>query len=70
MVMPARRYNAPNRRVWRRFVHKLAAELTGFWQRCWNAERFIIFQMVILQHARNVTGSGAIQRSILCRLDA
>ena len=32
-VMPARRYAAPIRRVRHRFVHTLAAELTGVRQR-------------------------------------
>ena len=41
VVMPTRRYNAPSRRVGRRFVQALSAELMGGRQRHWNAERFL-----------------------------
>ena len=54
-VMPTRKYDVTSGRVGRLFVQAMAAELTGVWQRLWNAEVFIVFQMVILQHARNVT---------------
>ena len=56
-AMPARRYDVPSGRVGRRFVQALAAELTGIWQRRWNAERFIVFQTATLQRAQNVTNS-------------
>ena len=68
--MPARRYDALSGRVGCCFVHALATEITGFWQHHWNTERFIVLQTVILQRARNMTRSGAIQRRIDCRLDA
>ena len=54
-AMLARRYDAPSRIVGRRFVQALAAELTRVWQRRWNAERFIVFQTVTLQHDHHVT---------------
>ena len=69
-VMSARWYDAPIGRVRCRFVQVLAAELTGVWQRFWNAERFIVFQTMILQRARHVTKSCEIQQRIDWRLDA
>ena len=68
-AMPARRYDVPSGRVGRRFVQALAAELTGIWQRRWNAERFIVFQTVTLQHARHVPKSCEIRQRIDRRLD-
>ena len=68
--MPARRYDALSGRVRCRFVHALAVELIGFWQHRWNAERFIIFQTVILQRAQNVIKSCEIRRRIDQRLNA
>ena len=68
--MPARWYDALSGRVGRRFVHALAVELIGFRQHRWNAERFIIFQTVILQRALNVIKSCEIRRRIDRRLDA
>ena len=38
-------------------------------RRC-NSERFIVFQMVILQRSRHVTASQAIHQKIEMRLDA
>ena len=63
-VMTARRYGAPSGRVRRRFVHALSAELTGVRKQCWNAERLILIQMVILQRARHMTSYSAIRRRI------
>ena len=68
--MPARQYNVPIGRVGRRFVYVLAMELTGVWQNSWNAESFIAFQTVILQHDQYVTISSAIRGRINRRLDA
>ena len=68
-VMPTRRYNVPRRIVGHHFVHVLAVLLTRVWQRRWNSERFIVFQTVILQCNRHVTGSGTIWRRINHRLD-
>ena len=70
VVMPAQIYDAPRRRFGRSFVYVLGAELTGVWQRCWNAERLIVFQTMILQHDQQLTRSGAIQKRIEHWLDA
>jgi hypothetical protein len=63
-------YDAPKGAVGKRFVEELAVIIQGIISRKWNAERFIIFQMVILQRARGVSGSGAIRARIINRLDA
>ena len=68
--MPVRQYNAPSRRVGRRFIQVLAVELTIFQQHCWNAERFVVFHMVILKRAWHVTKSCKIRRRINQWLDA
>ena len=63
-------YNAPSRKVGRRFVVDLLEDLCGVQDRRWNSERFNAFQTVILQLARQVTTPQAIRRSIRKRLDA
>ena len=50
-VMPARSYDTPSGRVGRSFVYALATELTGFRKRRLNADRFIVFQKVIIERA-------------------
>ena len=51
VVIPSRRYDAPNGKVGRRFVVALVGELRGVQDRVWNSERSIVFQNVILQRA-------------------
>ena len=68
--MPVQQYDALSGRVGRRFVHNLAVELTGFRQRHWKAERFIVFQTMIIQYARHVGKSCKIKQRINRRLDA
>jgi hypothetical protein len=48
----------------------LAAELEGVTSRKWNSERFIVFQMVILQRAKGVTKAGDIKRRLSTRMDS
>ena len=60
----------PNRRVGSCFVHALATKLTGVRKCRWNAERFVIFQTVILQCAWHTTKLYEIQKWIDRRLDA
>ena len=69
-VMTTRRYDAPSRRVKHRFVHALTMDLTGVLERRWNAERFIVFQTVIIQRARNNNILCKIRQQIDQRLDA
>ena len=50
-VMPSRGHDTPIRRVGHRFVGTLGVDLKGVRDRLWNSERFIVFQMVILDQA-------------------
>ena len=69
-VMPSQRYEAPSRKVRRRFVNNLVGELWGVCDRWWNSEQFIVFQTVTLKRAHHVTASQDIRRRINKRLDA
>ena len=69
-VMPSWRYGAPSRKVGRRFVVALVEELRRVWDRRYNLERFIAFQMVILKQARHVNAYQAICQRIEKRLEA
>ena len=62
--MTSRLYDAPSGIFGRRFVYTLTAKLTGFWQRHWKVERFIVFQTMILQRTRHMTNFRAIRRRI------
>jgi hypothetical protein len=63
-------YDAPSGAVGRRFIDMLAVILEGLISRKWNAERFIVFQMVVLQRTRDVTRAADIKERITKRLDA
>ena len=39
-----------------RFVHALSVDLARFSERCWSTKRFIVFQAVILQCNRHLSG--------------
>ena len=54
VALPAQRYDVPVGRVDRIFVDALAEELEGVDGRRWNVERFIVFQVVILQRTTEV----------------
>jgi hypothetical protein len=70
IVLPCQRYDAPSGAVGRRFVRILTEELRGIRSRKWNAERFIVFQAVVLQRSREVKNAGAIKRRLSNRMDA
>ncbi len=70
IVLPSQRYNAPSGAVGRRFVRILTEELSGIRARKWNSERFIVFQMVVLQKSKDVKTSGAIRRRLTTRMDS
>ncbi len=70
IVLPAQRYNAPGGPVGRRFVRMLAEEMSGIRSRKWNSERFIVFQMVILQRSKGVTKAGDIKKRLSNRMDS
>ena len=63
-VMMDRQYNAPWRKVGRTFLQALISELQGLRAWRWNAERFIVFHMVIMLCAHLISGAQAIQRQI------
>jgi hypothetical protein len=60
IVLPSQRYNAPSGAIGRCFILFLAEELKGIVSQKWNSKRFIVFQMVVLQRARDVKTSSAI----------
>lgn len=61
--MPGRhdgqRYNTPSGAVGRCFLCILTEETDGIISQKWNSEEFIVFQMAVLQSARDV-------KNILC----
>eukprot|EP00978_Attheya_sp_CCMP212_P042445 scaffold258630_cov55-Attheya_sp.AAC.1 len=54
VALPTKRYNAPGGHVGCQFIEVLVDELEGIRKRKWNSDRFIVFQMVILQRTKNV----------------
>ena len=66
----SRLYDAPIRKVGQSFVVALVEDLRGVRDRLWNLERFIVFQMVIVQKSRHVTASQEIRRRIEKILEA
>ena len=70
VVMLLRRYDALSGIVGQWFVRTLGEEMKEVRDRRWNSERFIVFQMVILQRARHVTYPQACSRFSIRRLIA
>jgi hypothetical protein len=70
VVFPSQTYDAPKGAVGTRFIEELAELILGILDRRINAEQFIVFQMVMLQRSREVTGASAIRRRITRWLDA
>jgi hypothetical protein len=54
IVYPSFTYDAPSGAVGCHFIEKLAELLDGVRARKMNAERFIVFQIVIMQRSRDV----------------
>ena len=67
--MPTQHYDAPSKKVGKRFVVILYVEIDRVFARKWNAERVIVFQSVILQRAQGVNNSAQIRKRILFQLD-
>ena len=64
--MPTQRcYDAPSGKVGKIFVGILPVKIDGVHDRKWNAERVIVFQSVILQHAQGFDISAQIRKHIL-----
>ena len=70
VVLPQRRYSVPKGAVGRRFVDLLASELEGVKERTWNAERFLVFTMVVLQRTPAVKRATDIRARLQSRMDA
>ena len=70
VALPSQRYNAPGGSVGRRFVRMLTEEMRGIHSRKHNSEKYIVFQIVILQKSKMVTASGDIKRRIGKRMDS
>ena len=64
VCIPTQHYYALSRKFGRRFVGILSVELDWVCARNWNAERVIVFQSVILQHAQGVNNSAQIRKRI------
>jgi hypothetical protein len=67
---PSHAYGLPSGAVGKRFVERAAEELKGVKSRKWNSEKFIVFQLVVLQQSRDVKRSRDVRRQISRRLDA
>jgi hypothetical protein len=70
IALPSQGYDVPSGAVGKRFVNILVLELEGIRRRQWNSERFLVFQMVVLQRSKEVSGAANIRRRITTRLDA
>ena len=70
VVFPSKAYDVPSGAAGKRFVRMVASLLNGVKSRKWNAEKFIVFQMVVLQRTRDVKRSRDIRRRITRRMDA
>jgi hypothetical protein len=69
IVYPSQRYDAPSGKVGRRFVESITTLLDGVQTRKWNAERFLLFQMVVMQRTRDVTRLRDIRKRIMLRME-
>ena len=70
VVMPARQYKATTGKVGGLFVQSLTNNLRGVRACRWNTKWFIVFLMVILYHATQITAPHTIWRRIGKHLDA
>jgi hypothetical protein len=70
VTLPPQRYDVPSGPIGRRFVRLLTKELEGIKSRKWNSEKFLVYQMVILQRSKEVSGAGSIKRRLSKRMDA
>ena len=67
--MPSCCYDAPSRKVGRRFVGALQENLCGVQARWWNSEQFIVLKTVMMQQDQYITAYHAIQRQIKKRIN-
>ena len=57
-------YDATGSKIGWLLFRTISLEVTGVHSHCWDYKQFIVFQMVILQCARNVTDTQTIQHRI------
>ena len=69
VCMPTQHCNSPSGKVRKRFVGIRSIELDRICARTWNAERVIVFQSILLQHAQIVNNFTLIRKCILFRLN-
>jgi hypothetical protein len=69
IIYPSASYNTPSGAVGCRFIKKLAELIEGIQTHKLNAEEFIVFQIVILQHSPNVKQAKDIRKQISRRMD-
>jgi hypothetical protein len=70
VVYPCQSYDVPKGPVGKRFIEMVSDSLEAILARKWNAEKFIVFSLVILQRSRNVRQSKDIRARISRRMDA
>jgi hypothetical protein len=69
IVYHCRQYSLPNGTVGHRFLGMLTEIIEGIISRKWNSERWIVFQVVILQCTREVKGAKDIKERLIRRMD-
>ena len=70
IVFPSQMYDVPSGAVGKRFLEMVVDLLEGIHDRRWNSERFIVFQLVILQRSRDVKQAKDIRKRMARRMDA
>ncbi|WP_288993061.1 hypothetical protein, partial [uncultured Marinobacter sp.] len=69
VVYHSRQYNVPKGKVGHRFLEMITDNIEGVISRKWNSERWIVFQMVILQCSRDVSGAKGIRDRLTRRMN-
>jgi hypothetical protein len=67
---PSQRYDAPNGPVGGRLVETMTSLMEGVKSRKWNSERFLLFQIVVLQHTREMMRARDTKKRLKWRMDA
>jgi hypothetical protein len=70
IALLSQHYDAPSGALGQNFICLLTKELEGICCRKWISEWFLVFQMVMLQHSREVKTSSAIRRRLTMRMDS
>jgi hypothetical protein len=70
IVFPSQTFDAPSGAIGRRFIEILADMLPGIQARKMNADRFNVFQIVVLQRSREVKKAKDVRKRLTWRMDA